>query len=97
MTCDLQPAPLEPTRALSQSSPGGHRIPLVDGARIEDQRAADPVLARAVGVAVNDQVGVRKAAPKAARDSLVRGEVAEAQSPQQRVGFFEPARPLAMD
>ena len=54
----LQPAPLEPTRVLGEAAIRRGGVPLVHTAGIEEQSAFDRLGPSAVGVAVNDHVGV---------------------------------------
>src|SRR5205823_3394166 len=51
----------------------------------------------AVGVPVDDHVGVRKPPPEGARHCGVRTEVAQAQPPQQRLRLFDPPGLVAVD
>src|SRR6266550_86011 len=97
VTGDLQPAPFEPSRLLLETQFCGGRVPLVHAARIEQERSVDLSHMGAVGVAVDDDVGLRKPPPEAARQSGVRTEVAQAQRPQQRLRLFDPPGPVAVD
>src|SRR5438105_15007954 len=82
---------------LREAAPGRHRVPLMDTTRIEEQDAVDLPRVRSVRVPEDDDVRVRKPAPQAARQPRVRPKVAQAERPQQRQGFLDPPRAVAVD
>src|SRR5690348_18469612 len=97
MARELQPAPLEPTRSLLESTARGDVVPLVHATRIEQQGVANHLRVDPMRVSEDDDVGVGKSPAQAARQASVWPEVAEGQRPQERLRLLEPARPVAMD
>ena len=66
-------------------------------AGIEQKCAAQRLDMRAMRVAEDDRIGVRKPAVQEFREGLVRVDIAEAQRPQQRLRFLHPAAPIAVN
>src|SRR5947209_15899927 len=97
MPGELQPAPFEPPGMLREAVPSGHGVPLMHTARIEKQCAVDLPCVRPVRVAEDDDVRVWKPSPQAAGQAGVGPKIAQAERPQQREGFLDPPRTVAVD
>src|SRR5438067_5986933 len=97
MPGELKPAPFEPPGVLREAAPRGHRVPLMHTTRIEKQCAVDLPRVRAVRVPEDDDVRVWKPSPQAAGQAGVGPKIAQAQRPQQREGFLDPPRTVAVD